>query len=295
MIELSNPKVSEINSNPIVTNDAMAIVRSVPSEKTWDSLFQTLVKVFRLQEAEDTISVFDNYSDNQEFSLKQQEIMNRVTNGTVRAYMGQSTQEMAQSNKAELIDQFTQYIQQDHVRSKLKGNVIFNSRDVTYRINSSELKTRFKSNHKEGDTKIVYCRSSFNKPCIVKAKDIDILILMIYTYAVQQPEQDWYMQTDKDSFISIRKIYENLASTTCLLLPQFHAVTGWDMVSFFFKVSKRVVFERVSSGITPFNMIVELGSSNIITESVNNEVIKFIQRYVYRGKEAEGIVETRMR
>ena len=67
------------------------------------------------------------------------------------------------------------------------------------------------------------------------------------------------------------------------------------MVSFFFKVSKRVVFERVSSGITPFNMIVELDSSNIITESVNNEVIKFIQRYVYRGKEAEGIVETRMR
>ena len=82
----------------------MAIVRSVPSEKTWDSLFQTLVKAFRLQEAEDTILVFDNYSDNQEFSLKQQEIMNRVTNGTVRVYMGQSTQEMAQSNKAELID-----------------------------------------------------------------------------------------------------------------------------------------------------------------------------------------------
>ena len=114
----------------------------------------------------------------------------------------------------------------------------------------------------------------------MKAKDTDILILMIYTYAIQQPEHDWYMQTDKDSFISIRKTYEKLASTTCLLLPQFHAVTGWDMVSFFFKVSKRVVFERVSSGITPFNMIVELGSSNIITESANNKVTKFIHRYV---------------
>ena len=45
----------------------------------------------------------------------------------------------------------------------------------------------------------------------------------------------------------------------------------------------------------PFNMIVELGSSDIIKKSVNNEVIKFIQRYVYHGKEAEGIVETRMR
>ena len=34
---------------------------------------------------------------------------------------------------------------------------------------------------------------------------------------------------------------------------------------------------------------------NIIKESVNNEVAKFIQRYVYRVKEVEGIVKTRMR
>ena len=34
---------------------------------------------------------------------------------------------------------------------------------------------------------------------------------------------------------------------------------------------------------------------NIITESANNEVTKFIQRYVYCGKYVEGIVKTRMR
>ena len=32
-----------------------------------------------------------------------------------------------------------------------------------------------------------------------------------------------------------------------------------------------------------------------IRDSINNEVIKFIQRYVYRDQEVEGIVETRMR
>ena len=31
-------------------------------------------------------------------------------------------------NETELIDRFTQYIQQNNVRSKLKGNVLFNSR-----------------------------------------------------------------------------------------------------------------------------------------------------------------------
>ena len=66
-------------------------------------------------------------------------------------------------------------IQQDHVRSKLKGNVIFNSREVTYRINSDKLKTLFTSSHKQADTKIVYCSSSFNKLRIVKAKDTDII------------------------------------------------------------------------------------------------------------------------
>ena len=58
----------EINSNPIVIYDAMAIVRSVPSEKICDSLFQTLLKALRTQEAEETVLVFDNYSNNQHFS-----------------------------------------------------------------------------------------------------------------------------------------------------------------------------------------------------------------------------------
>ena len=74
------------------------------------------------------------------------------------------------------------------------------------------------------------------------------------------------------------------------MLPQFHEITGCDTGLYFFNVSK-----QASSSITPFNMIVELGSSNIIIESVNNEVTKFIQKYVYRDKEVEKIVKTRMR
>ena len=86
--------------------------------------------------------------------------------------------------------------------------------------------------------------------------------MMIYSYVVQQPEHDWLMEAEKGSFVSIRKIYERFGSTTCLLLPQFHTITVCDSVSYFFNVLKRVVFERTSSGIPPFNMIVELGSSN---------------------------------
>ena len=64
---------------------------------------------------------------------------------------------------------------------------------------------------------------------------------MIYAYAVQQPKHNWYMQTDKDSLVNVRKIYEKFDSTTCLLWPQFHPITGCDTDSYFFNVSKRVL------------------------------------------------------
>ena len=88
------------------------------------------------------------------------------------------------------------------------------------------MKTLFTSNHKEADTKIVYCCSSFNKSCIVKTKGIDILILMIYAYAVQQIEHDWYIQTDKDTFVGIRKIYEKQLDCCCHSFMQSQVVIG---------------------------------------------------------------------
>ena len=81
-------------------------------------MFQTLVKALRTQEAEETVLVFDNYSNNQEFFLKQQERINRVTKGWYykSAYMrklpkmsqGKAYKQYLENteNKAELIDQF---------------------------------------------------------------------------------------------------------------------------------------------------------------------------------------------
>ena len=79
------------------------------------------------------------------------------------------------------------------------------------------------------------------------------------------------------------------------IVAQFHAITGLDTVSYLLNVSKRVLFERTSSGVTPFNIIVELGSSNITIESVNNAVTKFLQKYLYLAKKVERIVGTIMR
>ena len=96
----------------------MAILRSVPSEKTWESLFQTLVKALRTQDAEETVLVFNNYGNNQEFFLNQQERINWVTNGRYykrvyarklpRMSQGKAYKQYLEytENKAEHIDRF---------------------------------------------------------------------------------------------------------------------------------------------------------------------------------------------
>ena len=43
-------------------------------------------------------------------------------------------------------------------------------------MNSSQLKTLFASNREEAETKVVCCCSSFNKLCIVKAKNTDLTL-----------------------------------------------------------------------------------------------------------------------
>ena len=80
-------------------------------------MFQTLVNALRTQEAEEVL-VFDNYSNNQDFFLKQQERINRVTNGRYHksAYVrklpkmsqGKAYKQYLENtkNKGELIDRF---------------------------------------------------------------------------------------------------------------------------------------------------------------------------------------------
>ena len=105
---------------------------------------------------------------------------------------------------------------------------------------------------------------------------------MIYSYVVQQPEHHWLMQTGKILLLALEKFMKYLAVPLACCCHSF--------------ILSQVVIRLVpSSSIPHFNMIVELGSSNIIAEPTNNKVTKFIQRYVYRGKIVEGITKTRMR
>ena len=103
--------------------------------KIQDSLFQNLVQAFRLPEAEETILIFDKYSDNQKFFLKQQERINRATNGTVSVYVW-PIKNVLKTQKIRLNSLTVVHNTSSKTKSARNWNAEFSSRDVTYRINS---------------------------------------------------------------------------------------------------------------------------------------------------------------
>ena len=111
----------------------MAVIPSVPSQPTWEDLLKTLIKVYKLKGSTETIFVFDNYTDEIEYSLKEQE-RSDMTGSTapLRIHIGETSQEMAKGknyqeflsnteSKSEILKKFTKYLTQENARKDLMG------------------------------------------------------------------------------------------------------------------------------------------------------------------------------
>eukprot|EP00794_Sanderia_malayensis_P002570 gene2570-2969_t len=114
---------------------------------------------------------------------------------------------------------------------------------------------------------------------------------MIYAFAVKQPQSEWCMQVDHDKFISIGKIVQLLGISTALLLPAFHAPTGSDTTSYFYRISKKSLFDRAAKQ-KSLLLLEKLGDE----KSLNGErdiTNLFIGQYTTVKKNG-GIVTTRI-
>ena len=73
----------------------MAVIRSVPSQPTWEDLVKILIKVCKLKESTETILVFNNFMDEPEFYLKEQERSHRAgSTAALRIHIGEICQEI---------------------------------------------------------------------------------------------------------------------------------------------------------------------------------------------------------
>ena len=135
--------------NPVVIYDSMAVIRSVPSQPTWEDLFKILIKVYKLKESTETILVFDNYTDELEYSLKEQERSDRAgSTAPLRTNIGEISQEMPQGknyheflsntkNKSQLLKTFTEYLTHENTRKDLMGRTTLNIEKDTVLIPQS--------------------------------------------------------------------------------------------------------------------------------------------------------------
>ena len=149
-------------------------------------------------------------------------------------------------NKDELIKRFNDFVEHPEVRNHLKVPLTINHRSITKKITRDDIDVIVECNHEEADTRVVLHAFNSEGSVIVKAKDMDILILVIYAYALKKPEAIWCMQIDHNKFVNVGKIAQFLNESTCLQLPAFHSLTGCDTTSYFYRISKTSVFGKAT-------------------------------------------------
>ena len=109
---------------------------------------------------------------------------------SLRAHIGEISQEMPQGknyqgfpsntkNKSQLLKKFTIYLTHENAWKDLMGLTTLNIEKDTVLISQSQQQSLFTSNQEEADTRIVLHCSESSKPVLLKAKYIDILMLML--------------------------------------------------------------------------------------------------------------------
>ena len=234
--------------------DGMAIVRGTPSEKTWGDFRSVLLKRVTPKAEYQPLKVhivFDNYTDDQVYSVKASKRTDRGDGR--RLHIGNDLQDMPQGNeyqdflrnslnKAELIKHFNEYMKSE-VRSQLKWPLTLETE--TWEISSTGVNHLFDSNHEEVDSRLIHHCILDNRPVVVIATDSDILRCMIYAFSLLLPDNDWFLQASLEKLVNISKIHEHFGREICLIISSFFVLTGCATVSFFFRKTKKAVSQRV--------------------------------------------------
>ena len=78
----------------------------------------------------------------------------------------------------------------------------------------------------------------------------------------------------------------------CRALPAFHAISGCDTTSYFFRAGKVRVFKKLIGNPKKCALLNSLGKG--LSEQDIESIKKFIQKVIYSGKDNEDYVTTRM-
>jgi len=142
--------------------------------------------------------------------------------------------------------------------------------------------------HEEADTRLLFhaqylsqLDSEAPKVIVVRSNDTDVFVLLIH-HATQINAKPWMdagagvSSKNTRRYININAIAQKLTPSICLALPSFHAFTGCDYTSSFFRKAKSRPFDLLMKDRRFASAFGKLGSSR----SVGAEVGAIIEEYV---------------
>ena len=134
-------------------------------------------------------------------------------------------------NKQHLLNVFVTYLCADDFVQISPLPILVNNENIIFKISSSATKA-FECNHEEGDTRIIIFHALQQKTnVVVCSKDTDVLVLIVFAYALNKINEKQVMKIESRKCINIRKIVEYLGIDVATKLPQIHAVTRRDTIS----------------------------------------------------------------
>ena len=109
-------------------------------------------------------------------------------------------------NKENHIRLITEHLISDQGRTLAALPLIITRKEFTWRIIDNIVEDLDRSNHEEVDTKMVLHALREKTNVVVVASDTDVLVLMVYAYALKDIKDDWYMKIGEKKFVNVRKI-----------------------------------------------------------------------------------------
>ena len=292
------------NSNALWIIDAGYAIRQIKPQETYKQYFQDLLEWILPDDNLNPSSVVIAVDDYRKHSTKEGERRSRRDGKDEgkRVHVTGVDQKMPKGkvkwadflsngeNKNDLMGLFGEYLKSNEAIEKANGlDVVFCGRRKIWNF-GHEIG---ECNHEEADTKIPLFASQSSKNVVAVAQDCDVLVLLITAYATVKPKSKWQMKYANNMFADIESIYNHLGDEVSRCLIQYHALSGCDTTSFFYRLGKTQPFKRaVDTG--KINLLAMLGESEKISEECINECKEFIRTVFYKGKAGESYLQTRM-
>ena len=150
-------------------------------------------------------------------------------------------------NKEQLLELIKRYVFDEKGQGLIKTPFVITVGDKIHKLQQN-------SDQEEADTRLRLLALQKQTDAIIVAQDTDVSVLLVWAYKKYHVRHKWYFKYDAEKYADVGAICDFLEEDVCLALPAFHAITGCDTTSYFYRAGKLRVFKKVNVDKTKLNL-----------------------------------------